>query len=116
MPDKETKFVCFCPGDPSVGISGSQATVSLHMHPEHDKEDLEFVRGELKTAFTNIFDDKHTQVLTSEEIDALDAAEERLFSDLDACERDTLETFVSESDIMMLRDEEGDTMPPPDGD
>jgi hypothetical protein len=62
------KFYVSCGGDPSVGIPGQQAEVLLWVDP-HDSEAIPFVKEQLASAFTAIWDER-VMVLTEEEFKA----------------------------------------------
>lgn len=63
------KWIIDSKGDPSVGIYGNSATVETTLDSGKDKEHLEFVRGCLRIAFEEIFDDSRVVVWTEAEFE-----------------------------------------------
>ena len=63
--DKMVTYHVWTDGDPSVGISGSSAQVT--MFPPEDEEKDKFIRFQLKVCFENIWDFR-VQVMTEEEM------------------------------------------------
>ena len=61
------RFQIHAQGDRTVGDGDHHATVDIPFAVENDEDYREFVRGELRAAFSNIFDAKTVRVLTDEE-------------------------------------------------
>jgi len=63
--ENRTTFIASCNGDPSVGIAGQQAEVLVWVDLK-DAEQVAFVKEQLKTAFSAIWDER-VWVVTAQE-------------------------------------------------
>jgi hypothetical protein len=75
------KFHIWCTGDSSVGIPGAACVLDWPELEENssDKERTEyikFVKDTLQTTFKDIFDDRHTTVMTDKEFEEYTKVEE----------------------------------------
>jgi len=62
------KFEIWSDGDPSVGICGCSASVTIDNAEEWDDDTLKATKETLEDAFKDIFDDTRIHVLISTEI------------------------------------------------
>lgn len=73
---KEFKFIIQSSGDPSVGINGGHAEVTMELD-ESDREYIAFVKSTLMDAFADVWDDRTARVYTSEELAEFERCEEK---------------------------------------
>lgn len=71
--NKEVKYHVWTNGDRTVGDYGSSAMVTVFVC---DKDHDSLIRESLKEAFQAIWDNRYVSIVTDEEIDASEAAEE----------------------------------------
>lgn len=78
MEHKTVEFIISCDGDPSVGIWGSEARLTIDVPTVQDgvadPEFIELIRSRMVTAFVDIFDDDGITVMTDSEVRALAGA------------------------------------------